>query len=286
MPGFRNIQEVVDAELEGYTQLSTFRKAPTQTTGAGVWFDLSMSPGNPVPQYYASSPNISVAMSLSSDGGLYHGANVSPKIKTLKSLTLFTVLSTAVPLPVIVCDYLLYYPFIDESSIDEQLLINSVSLPRYIDGNGVQVMAVVVAGQAGGQQFTIKYTNQDGITGRISRTVTTATQAVNGTIITTAQATNGCAGPFIPLQEGDTGVRSIESITFATPDVGLLTLVLVKPIASTMIRGIDAPTEVDFLTEFSTMPVIKDNAYLNFICLPNGTLNAAQILGYIKTIWK
>lgn len=286
MPGFQNIQQIVDAELDGYTRYSTFRKQPTQTTSSGIWFDLSMSPGNPVPQYYASSPNISIALAQSTDGGLFHGGSVSPLQKVLRKLTVITTTATAVPLPMILMDYLLYYPFLDESVTDEQSLTNSISVPRYTDGKGVQVMAVVVAGQAGGQTFNIKYTNSDGLTGRVSRTVTTTTQAVNGTIITTDRAVAGCAGPFIPLQNGDTGVRSIESITFNTPDVGLLTLVLVKPLVQTIIMAITAPTEVDYLKDFSIMPVIKDDAYLNCIVLPQGTLAAAPIHGDLTVVWK
>jgi hypothetical protein len=51
----RNISDLVAAEDEGRTFFSAWRKTPTQTTGAGIWFDLSMSPGNPVPNYYAAT---------------------------------------------------------------------------------------------------------------------------------------------------------------------------------------------------------------------------------------
>lgn len=44
------------------------------------------------------------------------------------------------------------------------------------------------------------------------------------------------------LQDGDNGVRFIESATFGgTGDIGLVALVLVKPLASLSLRGIDAP---------------------------------------------
>lgn len=282
--GFRNVRELVDAEIEGAAKFSTWRKTPTQTTASGIWFDLSMSPGNPNPQYYAASPGVSVAMSQSTDGGIFHGGNVSPARKYLRRMMAMTVTATAVPMPMILLDYLLYYPFIDESTTDPQTLTNSVTLPRSTDGVGVQMMAVVVAGQTGGQSFQVSYTNSDGVSGRTSQTVTMNAQSVNGTLVATSKTSSG--GPFIGLQAGDSGVRSVESVTMNGIDVGLFTLVLVKPIAQMSIRGIDAPVEVDYLLDFAQLPRIEDNAYLNFICHPGGTLSAAPIHGYAEFAWK
>ncbi len=284
MPGFGGIYDLVDAELEGAVKFSTWRKQPTQTTASGFWFDLSMSPGNPVPQYYAASPGVSVAMRQSTDGGIFHGGSVSPAKKFVRELMAMTVTATAVPMPMILLDYLLYYPFIDESSTDEQALTTIVTLPRYTDGAGVQMMAIAVAAQTGGQQFFVTYTNSAGVAGRISKTVTMSTQSVNGTVVTTARTNSG--GPFIGLQNGDTGVRSIESVTMLGIDVGLFTLVLVKPLCQMSIRGIDAPVEIDLLKDFSQCPQVQDDAYLNFIVHPGGTLAAAPIHGYAKFVWR
>jgi hypothetical protein len=276
MPGYRTFKEIVESNSSIY---SSWRKVPTQTTAARIWFDLCMSPGNPVPNYYASSPLTSVALSQSSSGGLFHGGNVSPQRKFLRKLTVMTPTAGAVPLYMLLCDYLLYYPFVDEGE-PTQNLTTSTPLPRYSTGVGVQMMAVVVAGQAGGQTFNVTYTNSNNVSGRTSETVTTTTQAVNGTLIT------GTSGPFIQLQQGDIGVKSIESVNFLTADVGLLTLVLVKPLATLTIRGVDAPVEVDYLQNFSTMPRIYDDAYLNFICCPNGTLASANLSGDITINWE
>lgn len=284
MAGFANVAELVDAELQGAAKFSTWRKQPTQTTASGFWFDLSMSPGNPVPQYYAASPGVSVAMSQSTDGGIFHGGAVSPARKYIRRMMAMTVTATAVPMPMILCDYLLYYPFLDESTTDEQALTNTVALPRYATGAGVQMMAVVVAAQTGGQSFQVNYTNSDGVSGRTSKTVRMNAQVVNGTIVTSASTNSG--GPFIGLQNGDSGVRSVESITMNGIDVGLFTLVLVKPIAQMSIRGIDAPVEVDYLLDFSGLPAVEDNAYLNFIVHPGGTLANAPIHGYAEFVWK
>jgi hypothetical protein len=286
--GFRNHRELIEAVEAGQTATFGWRKAPTQTTATNIWFDLSMSPGNPIPNYYAAAPLAAKRLTQSSDGGIFHGA--APGGTMTKHLRRFMALvstpTTAVPLPMILCDYLLYYPFVDMGTTDQQDMTQSETLSRHTDGEGVRIMAVEVAAQIGGQSFFVSYTNQDGVAGRTTPTVTCNTQVSTGTIISTAAATNGCAGPFLPLQQGDTGVRSIQSLTMLGADVGLIALVLVKPKATLGVYDIQAPAEKDFVTDNpATLPIIQDDAYLNLICLPSGTIAAGQIMGTIEIVW-
>lgn len=286
MAGFNSLLDLVNAEESGNTRLSTFRKAPVQVTTARLWFDLSMSPGNPVPNYYAASPLVAVQMKQSTDGGIFHGGAVTGLKKHLRQLCLTSSSATGLPAPFILCDYLLYYPFIDEGTTDAQPLTNSVTIPRYTDGKGVQVIAVSVAGRTGGKTFRFTYTNQDGTPGRVSQTVVQNAAAAIGTLVTTATATNNSAGPFLPLQAGDTGVRSIESVQMISgADVGLFTLVLVKPIATIQMYEQTAPCEKDFFKDVFETPQIQDDAYLNFLVMPNGSLSGVAFNGYIKSVW-
>lgn len=290
MAGFSNARQLADAQDAGKYLYASFRKQATQTTGAGIWFDLSMSPGNPAPNYYIGSPNVFVPLRQSTDGGIRHGGNVNAlgSKKLLRKLMVLTPTAAATPLPLKLLDYVGFYGFIDESVLEEQFLDNTTPLPRHADGRGVQMMPVVVAGQTGGQPFTVKYVNQDGVAGRVTQPAVMGTQFVNGTILHSVQAGAGSPdnGPFLPLQVGDTGVRSVESVTIGgIGDVGLFALVLVKPIASISLRGIDAPTEIDYLTDMAALPEIADDAYLNFLALPNGSLSGAPIHGVIETTW-
>ena len=286
MAGFANVKEVVDAELSGASRFSTWRKSPSQVTTTRIWFDLSMSPGNPVPKYWFDAPPlIAKAVAQSTDGGLFHGGSVSPLKKYLRETTQIAIVATALPMPMILCDYLIYYPSIDDSTLDPQIMDNTVTLPRYSDGEGVQMIALSVAGRTGGQTFSVTYTNSEGVAGRVTPNVPQNSAPSIGSIITSDGAAVNTAGPFIPLQQGDTGVRSIESVTMNGADVGLFTIVLVKPIAQTQIRGIDAPVEKDYLLQTGTLPEIKDDAYLSWIVLPQGSLAATPIHGTIKVIW-
>jgi len=288
--GFASLKQIVERDVDdGAVLYTTWRKAPVVTTGQGFWLDLSMSPGNPKPNYYAATPLQATALAQSSDGGLFHGGAVSPATLHLRRMTAMTQTAGAVPLPMVLCDYLLFYPVLDEGVVDEaQTLANPVTLPRYTDGDNVRIMAVVTAPHVTGTgtKFAVSYTNSRGVSGRTSKTVQLGTQTVNGTIATSGQATAQCFGPFVPLQDGDSGVRSIESVTFTgVPDVGLLTLVLVRPLADVSLRGVDAAVEVDFLTDKPSLPRIYDDAYLNWLVLAAGNVTGAQINGEAWFSW-
>jgi len=282
----RSIKDLVNAELEGKVRQFGWRKTPSQTTTAGVWFDLSMSPGNPTPKYwFDAAPLVAKAVYQSTDGGFFHGADVSPSTKFLRNFTALTPTITALPLTLWLCDYLLYYPSTDDGVTTPQVMDNTVTLPRYTDGDGVQMVAITVAARTGGQQFYVTYTNSDGVAGRTSQTVTQNAVTAIGTVCTSATAVQASGNPFIGLQDGDSGVRSIESITMLGGDVGLMSLILVKPICTTLIRGIDAPVEKDFYLNQNELPIIQDNAFINALCLPRGTLSATALMGTIKCIW-
>lgn len=282
----QNIEQLITAELDGKERRYTWRKTPSQVTVARLWFDLSMSPGRPVPKYWFDAPpGIAKQITYSSDGGLEHGGGVSPSEKYLRLTTSIATAATALPLTMILCDYLLYYPSIDDSVLDEQVMDNTVTLPRYTDGEGVQVIAVSVAGRNGGARFYFTYTNSDGVSGRTSQTVYQNSSAALGTLQNSGANNNASAMPFIGLQSGDTGVRSIDSVVMLDADVGLMTLILVKPLGTSVIREITAPVEKDYFLEAGVIPQIYDDAYLSFLCLPQGTLAATALMGDIKTIF-
>jgi hypothetical protein len=287
MPGFRGLWEINDKINQGQSYYSFWRKTPSQTTVARQWFDMSMSPGNPAPQYYAASPLIAQQMKRSTDGGIPHGGSVSPSSKFLSRFLIMSASATGLPMPFILCDYLLYYPFVDTGTNDEQVLTNSVSLPRYSDGAGVQIMAVSVAGSVGLQPtFQVKYTNSSGVSGRTSKLHTLSTNTFNGAIMSNDQTTAISNMPFIGLQDGDSGVRSIESVTFVTgTDVGLLSFVLVKPLMSGILLEQTAASEKVCQPNDGIMPQIYDDAFLGLLVNPQGSLSGVAFHGEIETIW-
>lgn len=283
----RNVREIIDAYDAGQYLIRSWRKTPTVGATTGIWFDFSMSPGNPVPQYYAQAPLTATVLARSTDGGLDHGPNVSTAKKYLRKFMAFSLNTSYGPCPLMICDYLLFYPFV-AMDVGTQDMINTNTLTRYTDGAGVRAMAVVVAPHVGGtSNFRVTYTNQNGVAGRVSSTLITNTQALNGSIITSSTTTGfaGRSGAFLDLQDGDTGMRSIEQVEFFNGDVGLIALVLVKPLASASIFDITAPVEVDYLIDQNIMPVIEDDAYLNIIGYPASSIATTAINGLIETVW-
>ena len=245
-----------------------------------------MSSGNPPPKYwFDATPLVAKAIYQTTDGGFYHGDNVYPSKKILRSFTSLTTTSTALPLTIWLCDYLLYYPSIDDGSTSTQIMDNTITLPRYIDGEGVQMMAVTIAGRNGSQQFYVNYTNSEGVSGRTSQIMTQNAISTIGSITTSAANVQASGNPFIGLQSGDSGVRSIDSLTMLNGDIGLMSLILVKPICTTLIRGIDAPVEKDFFLTQNELPIIEDNAFISAVCLPKGSLSATALIGNMKCVF-
>ncbi len=296
MAGFAGIKEVIDAELAGRVRNYMYRKTPSQATTIGIWFDLAMSPGMPTPKYwFDAAPLTARAITQSGDGGFYHGPNVSPSTKFLRQITIQGHTSSSVPNPIamILCDYIMYYPTIDDGTTDEQVMDNTVTLPRYTDGKGVQMIAVTTGSRTGGKTFTIKYTNQDGVTGQVTPVLTQNSSAILGTLTNTGRAVKNGAGPFIPLAPGDSGVRAVESVTMNGVDVGLFSIILVKPITYITSREHNntgsstpgVPYEKDLLVYDNTIPIIYDDAFLNMLVLPQAALNASTLVGSLKVIW-
>lgn len=283
-----NTKDLIDSELEGRVRQYVWRKTPTITTNAGFAFDLSMSPGNPPAKYWFDAPPYTATVvTRSSDGGLQHGANVTPNTKYLRSITAMTSTATALPMNMLLCDYLLYYPTIDQSVTDEQVMVNTNTLTRYIDGKGVQVLCVLLSDNGGfGPSFTMEYTNSDGIGGRITSLRIAPSTGRMGQIGThSISYGNTDSSIFCKLQDGDSGVRSIEKVTMSTTDVGLFTLILVKPLLQMSINETTAPYEKDAFLIGGDIPRIYDDAFLNFVVTPKGSLAATALIGDIKVIW-
>lgn len=284
MSGFKNYRQLGDAVINGQIHTCHFRKAPpaSTVTVAGNWFDLSMVGSNPLPNYYASAP-LEAAV-LNGFRGIFHGDDKAPQRKTMIEASLCTP-SAAFLGTYKLLDYVLYYSFVDTDSTDQQDMVNTTPLPRYTSGQGLRAMLVAVAPTVGGGSFTYSYINQDGIP-KTSPVISCNVTAANiGTLITSQQATAAAGTLFLRMADGDTGIRSITSITMITPHGGLATLVLVRPLADLSILEINVPTERSYLIEHPSMPMIEDGAYLNFVLNCTGNISSGLVTGRITFVW-
>lgn len=279
------IRSFADAErcyTEGRFQESAFRKVPALASTPGIWTDLSGSPGNPRPNYYVGAAGESTL--LNGTYGLFHGGNVSPLRKILHKILIQSVSAGHAPANYRILDYLMFYPLIDMDETGRVDLTNSVSLPRFSDGIGVEAMIVATNPYIGGAQFYINYTNtldQD----VDSRLETSNTGTIIGSIVSSGAPTTIGSGPFIRRAADCHGIKKINSINFLAPNGGLAALVLVKPIVDFMINEVTAPVEFDFITMRKSMPPIEDGAYVNLIGCSGASWAASPVAGSINFIW-
>jgi hypothetical protein len=298
MPGFSSIGEIPAADDAGRTWVTQFRKlvasAATATSG---FVDYLYFAGSPAANFYASAPLVSAE--VESERGIY-SPDVAPYKKFLKNLTTMSAASSATATTnqrqrLIVADYLLYYPFIDTDAVgEEQAMENSVSLPRYTAG---QVVAVAQSAASTVGTFTFTYTNQDGTSGRVSQAAYTLAVAGGGQVVATAASDNGYH-PYLALQTGDTGVRSIESCTFSAAGGGLMALVIVKPLITSVVsqecrrttsgnlESYGSADSFDTVIHQAGMPEIKDGAVVGLLGQGYaGTLASSTLVGTLETIW-
>lgn len=299
--GFASVAEYAAADEAGRVWVSSFRKAvASAATTTNAWIDYTYSPGSPPANFYASSPL--TAAVVEADKGIYTGGNVSPGTKHLANVRLMSAASGATSTAngrqqVALCDYLLYYPFIDTDAIgEEQVLDNTVTLPRYATAGG-QVVAVAQSAASTVGQFTFSYTNQDGVAGRTSQNNYTFAVAGGGQVVG-ASGVGASYNPFLYLQAGDTAVRSIESVTMSAAGGGLMCLVIVKPLLKTVVsqecrrttssnlESYGACTELMSIIHQAGAPRIFDGAVLGLLAAGYaGSLASSILAGTIETIW-
>lgn len=277
--------DLFSAADEGRTLSRPWVKNPSVVTAAGIAVDLTFFGRYPAANYLTDgAPLAARALRRSTDGGLDHGEDKGAGYrKYLSGVTVLTTTAGAIPLPIKVMDYLMYYPLISMEDVQE--MDNTVTLPRSTDGRGVQIMLVEQFPYVGGVTCRVTYTNSDGVAGRLSSVMTINAQTALGTVATSAPATAGCHGLFVPLQQGDGGVRSVESIEFFTADAGNLAAVLVKPLAPLANYETTNPSEWEFWRDLGMLEQIDEDAYLSMVCLPSGSLTGAIIEGQLRTLW-
>lgn len=280
----RHIATAIEDDGARWTSWIHKTGGPVPVT-TGSWNDMSMGAG--IPKYNAYVGNQTTATPLTGNGnnGIYLGpAPEAGQAKYLHGIGLQTT-GTGVPAYVVFCDYLMCYPLVDGDSVDQQDMENTASLPRYTDGVGVRCMAVVTTPMASNADVTVSYTNQAGTSGRTSTFKIQFTTTVGG-IVSSSDAINttGRGSPFIPLANGDTGIRSIEAVTLAASAGGFFALVLVKPLASIQLGETLTFSEITQFTNRASIPKLEEGAYLNMIYNTAVAGTSALLRGYVEVI--
>ena len=298
MSGFRNLRAWAGAEDLGQFHITSFRKAVSSAaTTTSAWIDYSYFPGSPVANFYASSPL--EAAELETSRGIYV-PTVAPATQWLRNLKLMSAASSGTSVlngrqQIVLADILLYYPFIDTDAVGEQQdMVNTATIPRYTSG---RVIAVGQSASSTLGQFTFSYTNQDGVAGRSSQNHFTFVVAGGGQVVASSVQSAASFHPYLALQAGDSGVKSIESVTFTAGGGGLMALVIVQPLLECFVTQESRRTTSGNLetygacNEFASVihhrpRQIKDGAVINLFAAGHaGSLASSILAGVLETTW-
>ena len=248
----------VDTAIAGMKPPSWFSKAVSGTLVAGRPFSPFYTAGNPGAAV-APTPGLSGAALTS-----YAGQIQIPAASGNTHLARFSGVPSAQAGTLVLCDRLWHNSGFTITSTGAQT-VNSVAFPaRDMNGstNGVGVflgVEISTATGAGTPTITVSYTNDAGTAGK------TATNSV-------ATVASSAIGTFYPigLAAGDTGVRSVQTLTLsATWTSGTMHLVAYRPIATLTFPAAGAGDAIDALT--SGLPRCYDNTVPFLIFIPQTT---------------
>lgn len=254
------------AKLNGQHITTNLTFLATTTGGTGICMELF---SNGFGGSWSGSAGVATSCSESTAGAIYHGGNVSPLGKHLIGWT-STQQTTSVASSGIefLVDILLYYPSCVLQSTPTTL-DNTVTLPRYTNGDGVRLgIFCQTSIGAATPTLTLTYTNSAG-TGSRTTTVTAYTASI--------VSSRSFLGSFftVPLQGTDSGIRSIDSYTIDSGETtGTVVFVLFKDICL-MNTSQQVFTEKAFYST-SQLKKIEDDACLSMLVIPQGNLPASR----------
>ncbi len=297
MPGFQSQDAMINAiTVDGLSYRSDWQKSTFATTAqtAGVWYSLFRGGGNPAADtILGTGTNLAfqaLTDTTANATGIPHGGNVGGTgFKVLLNAAAQTAAATTAPCVLMLVDLLGFYPITTVTTTTAQTLNNTVTLPRYTNGAGVQAFLTpsTVMGAAT-PNLSIGYTNSAGTAGR----ATPATLPIGNTAAPVTQIVHsgtgaGKYGPFMPLQAGDAGIRSVQSVTISTSYVsGVLNLVLCKPLMTIPITTLGVTAERDLVNQIASMPRVFDGACLAWLMLAGAaTPVASPISGHLEFGW-
>lgn len=295
MAGFNSQDDMINQiSTNGKFYRADWQKSTFATTAqtAGLWYSLFRGNGNPgADTILGTGTNLafqSLTDTTANATGIRHGGDVGG-FKHLLNAAAQTAAATTAPCVLMLVDLLGFYPITTVTTTGAQTLNNTVTLPRYTDGAGVQAFLTpsTVMGAAT-PNLSISYTNSSGVAGKATpATLPIGNSAAAVTSIVYSGTGAGKFGPFMPLAAGDAGIRSVQSVTLSASYVsGVLNLVLAKPLLTLPITTLGVTAERDLVNQFMAMPKVYDGACLAWIMLAGAaTPVASPISGHLEFGW-
>lgn len=295
MAGFTSQDNLISAvTVDGKFYRADWQKSTFATTAhtAGMWYSLFRGGGNP-PADAILGTGTNLAFQALTDAttnatGIQHGGAVGG-FKVLLNAAAQTAAATTAPCVLMLVDLLGFYPVTSVTTTGAQTLNNTVTLPRYTDGAGVQAFITpsTVMGAAT-PSISIGYTNSASTAGRATpATLPIGNTAAAVTSVVYSGTGAGKFGPFMPLQAGDSGIKSVQSISLSASYVsGVLNLVLCRPLLTLPITTLGVTAERDLINQLNSGPRVYDGACLAWLMLAGAaTPVAAPLSGHLEFGW-
>ena len=279
-------QDITEAFEQGRTWESFARKIGGVSSGGASYLgDWCQSTG--IPNFDARINGEPQSLYPVISGGkeqLYLGPSMAPYRRYLHSIEAAAHVAMNVSSSFMVYDLLAYYPFIDGDA-GFQVMDNTLSLPRYANGAGVQMVLLntVIPQTSGSSNVVINFDNQEGVT--VSTNVFSITnsnanayhqQGINNFASVTSMV------PFVMLPSGSTGVRRVNSVDIPASTGAAYALCLIKPLMS--FKGVlwgsgqnNFPRAWANTNRAMQFPEILDGAALNIMYLNGPSTNPAGV---------
>lgn len=258
-----------------WNDVSSLNTAPgpvntySATNGALTWVDCNSSSTFAIP----IGPDVDEA------GGI---------TKHVIYASALSAVAAAVPGVLMLVDLQGYWPGISVNTTSPQSLSGTPTL-RYPNGEGLKMYPVVTSATgAGTPSLSISYTNQAGTPSRsLSHTITMPASIPVSTIYQASPSTTTVsAGPFLPLQGGDTGVSNVTSVTFSSTTSGVIALCLARPILTIPIAIASLLSEKDLVNQFTSLPRVRNGACLVWLYYTGAAAGAnTNVYGTLEAVW-
>lgn len=276
-------------------------KAAIGTHVIDNWYDLWGLDGYPQAGNWSGTALTARQFTGSTAGALYTGGNVTPAIKYLTRASMLAYANGTGQSPdaFVLYDRVLSYDACTMTA-GSQSMTNTLAATRYISTGdpGLQIFieADTVHNATAANLTVLTYVNETGTASRTVVTTPTLSKIVSiaaptkqigaRAVIQTPGGSTKNANPYLTLQAGDEGVRSITNFTWSAAPTGTNAFVLQFPYAL-FIDGVGTATVADQEFQFGIDSINKriyDDACLSFLHNPH-VGNGHMDHGWVEAGW-
>jgi len=297
--GFSSQDDLLSEMTSGKIQTcNVFQKTHDTAPTAGYWTDLSVFAGIPTADGYTGTSATYYPTDNTTASSWYLGGDVSTDTKHFLNFGASCNVTTGAPWLIMAVDQVGYVPITSANytaathTVTMTALSNSAGKgDRYAYGEGLRLMVVSQTAPAtGGGNVTVTYTasGAGGATGQTTVASSTLAAAPKGAVIHSGPVATRAA-PFLNLASGHTGVKDIESVTWAATAYtgsGRLAILLVKPLFVIPVPTAGMHSMTDFVNMMPSLPKLPDGACVKLMAYHTAATTAnANFLATGDVVW-